>query len=485
MTSSDERLPTGSPLSLLLADSEMRALILEECRRTIRRCLTAWAEHALAPFGQEPARHHRLLIGELERVERGELDRLMVFMPPGSAKSTYASVLFPAWWFCRHPRSAVIAASHTAELAGWFGRRVRNTIAQHAATVGFSLAADRAAAGRWDTDAGGEYYAAGVGGSITGRRADLAIVDDPVKSREAAESESHRKRIWDWFRADLLTRLKPGGRVVLIMTRWHEDDLAGRLLLIEADRWRVLSLPALARVNDPLGRAPGEPLWPEWESAAELSSKRRTLGERDWSALYQQDPRPAEGALFRVGHIPILDSVPLETYAVRAWDLAATAAIGTADPDWTVGLKLGRLADGRFVVLDVVRLRGGPDEVEAAIVSTASADGREVLIELPQDPGQAGKGQALYLARRLAGFRVRASRETGDKATRAAPVASQLNIGNVGLVRASWNRPLLDELAGFPSGRHDDQVDALARAFSALIAPPEPARRAMIPIMGR
>lgn len=150
-----------------------------------------------------------------------------------------------------------------------------------------------------------------------------------------------------------------------------------------------------------------------------------------------------------------------------------------------MGLKLGRLADGAFVVLDVVRLRGGPDEVEAAIFNTAGVDGREVLIGLPQDPGQAGKGQVRYLARRLAGFRVEVSLETGDKATRAAPVASQVNVGNVGLVRAPWNRALLDELAAFPSGRHEDQVDALARAFGALIAPPEPTRRTTIPIMGR
>jgi predicted phage terminase large subunit-like protein len=484
MTSSDELSAVGSPRSLP-ADSELGALLLKDRRRTIRQHLTAWTEYALAPFGQKPARHHGFLIGELERVERGELDRLMVFMPPGSAKSTYASLLFPAWWFCRHPRSAVIAASHTGELAAWFGRRVRNMVAEHAATIGYNLATGNAAAGRWDTDAGGEYYAAGIGGSITGRRADLAIIDDPVKSREAGQSEAHRKRVWDWFRADLLTRLKPRGRIILIMTRWHEDDLAGRLLLTEADRWKVLSLSAVAGEDDPMRRAPGEPLWPEWESAAELADKRRTLGERDWSALYQQDPRPAEGALFRVGRIQVLDAEPSGIRAVRSWDLAATAAVGTADPDWTVGLKLGRLADGRFVVLDVVRLRGGPDEVEEAIAGTAGADGREVLIELPQDPGQAGKGQVLYLARRLAGFRVGVSPETGSKVTRAAPVASQVNVGNVSLVRASWNRALLDELAAFPSGRHDDQVDALARAFGALIASPEPARQTTISIMGR
>ena len=269
------------------------------------------------------------------------------------------------------------------------------------------------------------------------------------------------------------------------MTRWHEDDLAGRLLLIEAERWRVLSLPAAAGADDPLGRAPGEPLWPEWESGAELADKRRALGERDWSALYQQNPRPAEGALFRVRRIPILDAAPAGGRAARGWDLAATAAVGTEDPDWTVGLKLGRLRDGTFVVLDVVRLRGAPDEVHSAIINTAGIDGREVLIGLPQDPGQAGKGQVQYLARRLAGFRVEASPETGDKATRATPVASQVNVGNIGLVRAPWNQALLDELAAFPSGRHDDQVDALARAFGLLVAPPEPARRATIPIMGR
>ena len=219
----------------------------------------------------------------------------MIFAPPGSAKSTYASILHTPWHFAAHPDHCVIAASHTAELAEKWGRRVRNLVAEHSAVLGVSLATDSQAAGRWETDSGGEYFAAGVGGAIAGRRADLVVIDDPIRSREDADSETVRDKIWDWYKSDLYTRLKPGGRIVLIQTRWHEDDLAGRLLADMAaggDQWEIISLPALAEANDPLGRAVGQPLWPEWEDIANLERKRRAVGPRDWSALYQQ--RPAE-----------------------------------------------------------------------------------------------------------------------------------------------------------------------------------------------
>ena len=243
-----------------------------------------------------------LLIEKLEAVARGDIDRLMVLMPPGSAKSTYASVLFPAWWFCRHPRSAVIAASHNGELAEKFGRLVRNTVNQNADMLGYSISADNKAAGRWETNAGGEYYATGAGGSITGRRADLAVIDDPVKSSEEVGSEDAREKIWNWYRSDFYTRLKPNAKIVLIMTRWNEDDLGGRLLAEMAnggDQWDVLCLPALATANDdPLGRAFGEPLWPEWEGAEELARKQTALGPYFWAALFQQVPQPPGGAFF-------------------------------------------------------------------------------------------------------------------------------------------------------------------------------------------
>lgn len=301
-----------------MPDSALRREL--ELRRHLHRLdcrsdLTTWCKEALRDAAQTPAKHHLLLNRELEMVSRGENDRLMVLMPPGSAKSTYASILFPAWWFCQHPMSAVIAASHTADLAQRFGRRVRNLTIQQQATLGYGLVADNKSAGRWETTRGGEYFATGVGGSVTGRRADLAIIDDPVKSRENAESETIREKTWDWYRNDLYTRLKPGARIVLIMTRWHEDDLGGRLLEEMkggGDQWRVLRLPALAdSPDDPLGRAVNEPIWPEWEDAAALARKRATLGERDFGALFQQDPRPAGTSYFDVANV-LVDGQPVD-----------------------------------------------------------------------------------------------------------------------------------------------------------------------------
>jgi len=404
-------------------------------------------------------------------------------MPPGSAKSTYVSVLFPAWWLHRRHGSAVIAACHTADLAEHFGRQVRHLVAEHAQILGYGLAANDRAAGRWSTTDGGTYFATGVRGPLTGRRADLVVIDDPIKSHAEADSAIYRDHTWNWFRSDLVTRLRPEARVVVVMTRWHPDDLGGRLLETD-DGWTVLRLPALAEADDPLGRAPGEALWPEWEDRAALERKRALMGGRIWSALFQQSPRRDEGALFPIGRIDVVEAA-VEIPSVRAWDLAATADEDGRDPDWTVGLKLGRELSGRFLVLDVVRLRGGPHEVEEAIVTTAHQDGRTVPIGLPQDPGQAGKHQAAWLTARLAGHRVTISPETGAKLTRALPVAAQAEAGHLRLVRGGWKRALLDELRDFPHGRKDDQVDALSRAFSMLTEAPPPMRRLRLPIMSR
>jgi len=411
--------------------------------------------------------------------------RLMVHMPPGAAKSTYGSVLFPAWALARQPKFSVLLACHTASLAEHFGRSVRHLAVEHAARLGFALRTDERSAQRFSTNQGGSFFATGVHGPLTGRRADLVIVDDPVKSSAEAESRTARDALHEWFRVDLLTRLRPGGRVVLIMTRWHPDDLAGRLA---ADGgWDVLSLPALAELDDPLGRAAGTPLWPAWEDRATLEKVRTSVGERAWAALYQQSPRARQGGMFdptRIQTIPA-ESIPQLREIVRAWDLAATADRGGADPDWTAGVKLGRLADGRFMVLDVVRLRTGPAGVEDLILETAARDGNEVQISLPQDPGQAGKYQVQTLVRRLAGYRVTASVEAGSKELRAGPVATQIDAGNMLMARAGWNQAFLDEIRDFPHGTKDDQVDALSRAFMTIANTPQPARVLRVPLFGR
>lgn len=441
-------------------------------RRAARRSLLAWCELALAPLGFEPAAHHRLLIGELEHVARTPGDRVIVTMPPGSAKSTYTSVLFPAWFMAQGARRNIIAASHTMTLAEAFSGRVQSQIREHASTLGFALATENVK--RWTTTAGCEYLPAGVGGAVTGFRADLGLIDDPVKSREDADSEVMREKAWSWYLADFRTRLKPGGRIAIVTTRWHEDDLAGRLLRQYPGEWRVVNLPALAEEGDALGRTVDEPLWSDdaYGFGAELIGKRAEYEKagsmRDWYALYQQSPRNPEGALFRTAQIGVIDATPAGGRTVRGWDLAATESDGGRDPDWTVGVKLTAHADGRWTIDEVTRLRGGPAEVERAIVNTAHQDGRAVRISLPQDPGQAGKAQIAYLTSKLAGYSVSSTPETGDKATRAAPAAAQVNVGNVSMVRATWNAPLIDELRDFPTGRKDDQVDAFSRAFGAL-----------------
>jgi hypothetical protein len=194
----------------------------------IRSSLLSWASWVLATSGQSPALHHCLLLKQLDSVCRGEIDRLMVLMPPGSAKSTYGSLLFPAWWFTQHPNSSVIATSHTTSLAEHFGRQVRELVREYGDQLGYKLRhAGRQAAGHWQTTGKGEYFAAGIRGPLTGRRADLIIIDDPIKSQADADSPTLRERLWNWYRFDLTTRLKPHGRIVLVLTVQHDtgDDV--------------------------------------------------------------------------------------------------------------------------------------------------------------------------------------------------------------------------------------------------------------------
>lgn len=431
-------------------------------RRSIRRSLTEWCRYA----GFEPAAHHRLLIDRLEQVSTGDIDRLAVFMPPGAAKSTYGSILYSPWHFAQHPNHCVIAASHTAELAEKWGRRVRNLLAEHSLVLGVGLSPDSQAAGRWETSAGGEYFAAGVGGAIAGRRADLVVIDDPVRSREDADSELVRDKTWDWYKSDLYTRLKPGGRIVLIQTRWHEDDLAGRLLADMAaggDRWEVISLPALAEGDDPLGRRPGEPLWPEWEDDEALARKRRAVGPRDWSALYQQRPAPEDGDYFKREWIRPCTLASLPPHSTcRSYggsDYAVTADGG----DFTVHGVVSVDPEGKMFLRDVWRKQASSDVWVEKFCDM-------VLEHKPlawaEEQGQIRAGVGPYIDRRQRERQAWCVREQfptrGDKAVRAQSMRGRMALDGLYVpIDAPWYADLVAELMSFPAGKHDDQVDML------------------------
>lgn len=405
---------------------------------------------------------------ELQAVADGRVDRLMIFMPPGHAKSRYGSMLFPPWFMARRPNTDVILAAYNSGHAEFLSSRAQVFVRDNADILGVHLLTESRK--MWTASNRSLLRAPGVGSGVAGRRADLVVIDDPHKGRKEAESPTERNTVWSWYRADLLPRLKPGGRVVVIMTRWHEDDLAGRLLADDAKQWRVIDLPAICENDhDAIGRRIGDALWPEWMPRAKLDRLRKEIGEREWASLYQQKPAPPEGALFQIHKLQYVPALPAGNNAVvRHWDQAASLDEHGSDPDWTVGAKMIRIPDGRFVVADILRFRGTPRDVEQAIVNTAQADGRRCTVSLEQEGGSNGKAYTQYLATKLAGYNVKINRPTGDKATRATPLAAQIEAGNVMLLTAGWNATLVDEMGLFPYGRHDDQVDALTGAFNVL-----------------
>lgn len=426
----------------------------------------------------------------VEAIERALLDtiaaggRLILSASVRHSKSQTASLWLPAWYLGTHPDHRVILAGHEADFAARWGRGARDILTEHGHAFPTPVAVSRRseAANRWDLDRPhvGGMLTVGVGGSPIGRGADLMIIDDPVKSYADAMSPLVRERVKEWWTGTMASRVEPGGAVILIMARWHEDDLAGFLLKEAPEQWRELRLPAICDdpAHDPLGRLAGEALWPERWPVEALEQRRRevslTLGEVIWMAQYQQRPVPPGGGMFpeKAWQFMAPHEVPDHPHSglqwVRAWDLAATQDAG----DWTVGARMARLPDGRFLIADVVRGQWDSLRVRAEISAAADRDPRRTAIELPQDPGQAGKDQAVQLVSLLAGHQVRTRPVTGSKEVRAVGYAAQQQAGNLVLVEAPWNGAWIAEHAAFPRGGHDDQVDTGATAFNALVGSP-------------
>lgn len=429
-------------------------------------------------IGLCPAEHHLRLIRELEAVERGDCDRLMVIFPPGGGKSTYGSVLFPPWFLGRNPKMSVIAASHTHDLAETFGRRVRNTFdsAEHRSVFGVGLSPDSKAADHWATDQGGEYFAIGVGGAVSGRRADLGLIDDPVKSREDADSERMRGRAWEWYQNDFKTRLKPGGRQVIITTRWHEDDLAGRILAMEGERWRILHLRMIAERDDPLGRAPGQRLWPEWFTAEMVDDARRDV--RVWNALYQGDPTGEEGDYFRRDWFQE-DAEPLRNLTIYgASDYAVTEGAG----DFTEHGIFGIDAWSNVHVIDWWRGQESPDkwiEAQCDLIQ------KHKPLYWFGEAGPIRRAIEPFLIRRMderrAWCRIEWLTSTHDKPTRCRPFQALAASGKVFFpANAAWKADVIGQLLRFPAGMHDDAVDTcslIGRGLEHIHAPDIGARR--------
>jgi hypothetical protein len=319
--------------------------------------------------------HLDLLNRRLLDLAAGKVRRLMVSMPPRHGKSELISRYLPAWYLGTFPDRRVILSSYESDFAASWGRKARELLEQHGLDhFGAKVRSDIAASSRWEI-AGhdGGMITAGVGGPITGRGANLLIVDDPIKNAEDAASLTLRDKIYEWWRSTAYTRLEPGASVVLIQTRWHQDDLAGRILA-DADQgeaWEVISLPAIAEENDPLGRDPGAALWPERFSEEALDVIRRSVGSYFWAAMYQQTPVPIGGEIFKQEWFRYVDSVPENAdRVVRYWDKAATAGGG----DFSCGVLI-LSHDGRFFVADVIRGQWSPHRRNEVIEATTVADG--------------------------------------------------------------------------------------------------------------
>ena len=421
-------------------------------------------------------RHCELLADVLERVVSGEIKRLIIQMPPRHGKSELVSRILAAYYLARRPSHFVCLTSYSYELAGTLSRAARENYIR----AGFDTHADAGAVKHWETLAGGGMFAAGVGGSITGKGFDLGIIDDVVKDAEEANSAIVRDKVWDWYASTFSTRTEPDAAIVVMGTRWHEDDLIGRLIHNERqstsnENWHVVSLPALFEANDDFPEScivepdfrerEGQALCPERYTAKTLAHKRSQIGGYHFEAMYQQRPTSPAGVLFDVSQFEFVDAVPaIVSQRWRGWDKASTEGGG----DYTAGVRVSKGKDGVFYIEDVCRGQWDTAKRDRMIRYIAEIDGLNCRVIGEQEPGSGGKDSAQAFVKLLGGFSVLTEKTSGSKELRADPLSAQINAGNFRIVRGDWNAEFVEEMRQFPRGRHDDQVDALSLAFNRI-----------------
>jgi predicted phage terminase large subunit-like protein len=437
--------------------------------------------------------HHKVLCYYLERFARGQEKRLMIFLPPRYSKSELLSRRLPAWIFGNNPNLNIIAASYSADLASRMNRDVQRIMDEDSYGIIFpdvklnSKNVRQDAQGSWLRNNDifevvghrGVYRSAGIGVGITGMGFDRGIIDDPIKDDKEASSKVVREGLEEWYNTTFYTRKSPDAGICVTMTRWHEDDLAGRILSKAeqdafAEQWKVIKLPAFCEQENELGeeiydtlgikpRKIGEPLWVERFPEQHLLSTRATLG-RKFNALYQQSPTALDGDLFKVSFIDAVDAVPAEAQRIRYWDKAGTEGGDGAE---TAGVLMAK-HNGIFYVEDVVHGRYSSYERERVIKQTAERDGVKVHIWQEQEPGSGGKESAELTVKNLVGYSVHTERVSGSKELRAEPFAAQVEAHNVRIKKADWNVVYLEQLSKFPNGKLKDMVDASSGAFNKL-----------------